>query len=388
MSTSSVIQPQLLRRMNVRRLLELLQTNGPSTRAELTRSTGSSAPTVSKAIAALLESGLVEEGEASTTSLGRPGTVLRLASATAQVIGVVIDARQCQVIPAGLDGVIHDDRIASFPTPNSYVALIDQITTVTREVMDRSARTLSIGISVPGLINRREERCTFSPNFHVTDGQSPSQDLAERLGIDCALYQETQALCLSERMFGGADLLDDFVVLEISTGLGVGVFNSGRLLEGHSGLAGELGHVTVMPNGRICGCGNQGCLETVATDSAFATAVSERIGRTIDVREAVSMIRQGTLNADEELKTTCEYLAIAMSAAINIFNPANLFIHGRIFDAQDDLFERTCELTRRRALGPSLADCVIRRSRFSKAQGATAAAIRSLFDSFGPRIDG
>lgn len=372
--------------MNVRRLLELLQTGGPSTRADLTRSTGSSAPTVSKAIAALLDSGLVEEGEASAAALGRPGTVLRLAREAAQVIGVVIDARQCQVIPAGLDGINHDEVIETFPTPSTYDSLIDRITDTVSCLMRRSAKTLSIGISVPGLINRREQRCTFSPNFHVTDGHSPSQDLYHRLGVNSALYQETQALCLSERMFGGPEPLDDFVVLEISTGLGLGVFNSGRLLEGHSGLAGELGHVTVVPNGRTCGCGNRGCLETVATDSAFAHAISERIGRSIDVNEVVKLIRQGKLDGEPQLQSTCEYLAIAMAAAINIFNPATLFVHGHLFDAQDGLFDLACELTRRRALGPSLADCTIRRSRFSKAQGATAAAIRSLFDSFGPMM--
>lgn len=383
---SSVIQPQLLRRLNVRRLLDLLQTSGPSTRADLTRSTGTSAPTVSKAIAALLESGLVEEGEAHAATLGRPGTVLRLARDAAQVIGVVIDARQCQVIPAGLDGVNHDQIVESFPTPRTYSDLIDQLTDACRGLMDRTPRTLSIGISVPGLINRREKRCTFSPNFHVTDGRSPAKDLSDRLEVNCELYQETQALCLSERMFGGPEPLDDFVVLETSTGLGLGVFNSGRLLEGHSGLAGELGHITIVPNGRMCGCGNQGCLETVATDSAFASAITAKLGRVIDVNEAVMLIRDGHLIADAELQSTCEYLAIAMAAAINIFNPATLFVHGRLFDAADDLFERTCELTRRRALRPSLSDCLIRRSRFSKAQGATAVAIRSLFDSFGPMI--
>ena len=383
---SSVIQPQLLRRMNVRRLLELLQMCGPSTRADLTRSTGSSAPTVSKVIAALMDSGLVEEGEALAAPLGRPGTVLRLSREAAQVIGVVIDARRCQVIPAGLDGINHDEVVESFPTPHNYDTLIDQISDAVQRLMQRSAKTLSIGISVPGLINRREARCTFSPNFHVTDGHSPARDLSERVGVNCSLYQETQALCLSERMFGGPEPLDDFVVLEISTGLGLGVFNSGRLLEGHSGLAGELGHVTVVPNGRTCGCGNRGCLETVATDSAFSRAISERVGRAVDVHEALRLIRSGELDAEETLQSTCEYLAIAMAAAINIFNPATLFVHGRLFDAEDGLFELTCELTRRRALGPSLADCSIRRSRFSKAQGATAAAIRALFDSFGPTI--
>jgi len=384
---SSVIQPQLLRRMTVRRVLELLQSNGPSTRADLTRLSGISAPTVSKAIAALLDSGLVEEGEASAASLGRPGTVLRLARDAAQVIGVVVDARECRVSASGLDGQIRGDLVESFPTPRTYQTLIDQISRAAARLMERpSVKTLSLGMSIPGLINRREERAVFSPNLHVTDGHSPAVDLSRRLGIDCVMYQETHALCLGERMFGGPEPLDDFVVLEISTGLGLGVITEGRLMEGHSGLAGELGHVTVVPDGRLCGCGNHGCLETVATDSAFARAISEQVGRPVEIDEAVSLIRDNVLRADDELRRVCEYLAIAMAAAINVFNPATLFVHGRLFDAQDGVFEMACELTRRRALAPSLADCRIQRARFNKSQGAIAAAMQLVLDSLGPMV--
>jgi predicted NBD/HSP70 family sugar kinase len=373
--------------MTVRRVLELLQSSGPSTRAELTRLSGISAPTVSKAIVALLEAGLVEEGDVSSAAFGRPGTVLRLARDGAQVLGVVVDARRCQVSASGLDGAIQDNLVESFPTPRTYQALIDQIATAARRLMERpSVRTLGLGMSIPGLINRREERAVFSPNLHVTDGHSPAADLGRRLGIDCVMYQETHALCLSERMFGGPEPLDDFVVLEISTGLGLGVITEGRLMEGHSGLAGELGHVTVVPDGRLCGCGNHGCLETVATDSAFAQAISEKMGRAVDVQEAVRLIRDNELQADDELRRVCEFLAIAMAAAINVFNPATLFVHGRLFDAQDGVFEMACEMTRRRALAPSLADCRILRARFSKSQGAIAAAMQLLFDSLGPMI--
>lgn len=373
--------------MTVRRVLELLQSNGPSTRADLTRLSGISAPTISKAIGALLESGLVEEGDVSSAALGRPGTVLRLATDTAQVIGVVVDARQCQVLASGLDGEIHEDLIERFPTPRTYQALIDQLIRAATRLMERpGVRTLSLGMSIPGLINRRKEQAVFSPNLHVTDGHSPGVDLSRRLGIDCVMYQETHALCLGERMFGGPEPLDDFVVLEISTGLGLGVITEGRLMEGHSGLAGELGHVTVVPDGRLCGCGNHGCLETVATDSAFAQAISEKVGRGVSVDEAVTLIRDKGLQADDELRRVCEYLAIAMAAAINVFNPGTLFVHGRLFDAQDGLFEMACELTRRRALAPSLADCRVQRARFSKSQGAIAAAMQLLFDSLGPLV--
>ncbi len=374
--------------MTVRRVLELLQASGPSTRAELTRLSGISAPTVSKAVGTLLESGLLEEGEAPPISLGRPGTVLRLARNRTQVIGVVLDARQCTVVAAGIDGTLHDDTAIRFAPAQTYPALLDQIAEAATELMQRPAvRTLSLGLSIPGLINRREQRAVFSPNLHVTDGHSPDRDLSRRLEIDCSMHQETHALCLGERMYSGSEPLDDFAVLEISTGLGLGIVTGGRLMEGHSGLAGELGHLTVVPDGRLCGCGNRGCLETVATDSALAQAVSDRLGRTIDVDEVARLVRSGEIDAEAELRSVCHYLAIAIAASINLFNPSTLFVHGRLFDTRPGLFAEVCDLARRRALGPSVADCSIRRAHWTKAQGAVAAAIYHILNSWGPIVD-
>src|SRR5258708_10817132 len=105
----------------------------------------------------------------------------------------------------------------------------------------------------------------------MTDGRSPAQDLAARLGVECNVLQESHALCLAERHYGLAKGLDDFAMLDVGTGVGLGVMSGGRLLTGHSGLAGELGHITaVADGGRRCGCGNHRCLGTVASDSALA----------------------------------------------------------------------------------------------------------------------
>ncbi|MFG0332037.1 MAG: ROK family protein [Maioricimonas sp. JB049] len=373
--------------MTVRRILELLQVQGPSTRAELTRLSGISAPTVSKAVASLLESGLLEEGEALPGSLGRPGKRLRLATEKAQVIGVVLDAGRCDLVAASLDGTIDEDRIRRIPTPDSYEELIDALTAeVTELTTFNGITTLAIGVSVPGLTNRRRGTAVFSPNLHITDGRPLANDLSEPLGMECTIFQEAQALCLAERMYNGGRTLEDFVVLDISTGLGLGVFNNGRLLEGHSGLAGELGHVTMQPDGRLCGCGNRGCLETLATDTALAWLVSQRTGRQLDIEMAVDLIRRGEVQAENELRSVCEYLSIAIAAAINLFNPSSLFVHGRAFDARDGLFELVCEMTGQRALAPSLKDCTIIRARCSKHQGAVAAAVQSLTDAVGPTI--
>ena len=159
------------------------------------------------------------------------------------------------------------------------------------------------------------------------------------------------------------------------------------MLEGHSGLAGELGHITINPDGRLCGCGNRGCLETVATDAALASLISERLGRSLNIDEITRLVRAGEIVADVELRRTCESLSIAIAAGINLFNPATLLVHGKLFDIQDGLFEMTTELVRRRALAPSLQDCHIQRARCTKLQGAVATAVYSLTHALGPTLD-
>lgn len=381
---SSIIQPRLLRRMTVRRVLDLLRENGPCSRADLTRCSGISAPTVSKAVTTLLDQGLVEEGPATQGSLGRPGTVLRLARDRAQVLGIVLDKDRCSLTSAGLDGEIRDEQ-RSFATPDRYEELIDCLVDEVQEFTKRGrVRTLGIGLSLPGLINRREQRAVLSPNLHVTDGHRPDEDLSRRLNIDCVMYQETHVLCLAERFYHASETVDHFAMLEISTGLGLGIFTGGRLLEGHSGLAGELGHITVVPEGRPCGCGNRGCLETVATDRSLTELVSERLGRKIDLETVQQLLESGDELTGRDLRQVCEYVSIAMSAAINLFNPAILFVHGRLFDVRPGVFEDVCELARKRSLGPSSADCQIRRAQGSKAEGAIAAAIQLVMSAHGP----
>jgi N-acetylglucosamine repressor len=383
---ASKIQPSLLRQMTVRRVVELLHQRGPSSRADLTRLSGISAPTISKAVASLLEAGLLEEGPAPMGMLGRPGNVLRLASERAQVIGIALDAEHCVIAAAGLDGMIHSETRREFATPGSYQRLLSTLADRASKLMrQRPAETLGIGLSVPGLINRREGIAVFSPNLHLTDGHAPDADLSARLGIPCTMLQENQALCLGERM--RHQLSENFAILDASTGLGVGIVTDGRVLSGNSGLAGELGHITVQPAGKLCGCGNHGCLETVATDSALVHLISQRLGRTVTMAEVLEKCASGELHAEQELRTVCEYLAIAIAATINLFNPQTVFVYAQLFDVRDGVFEEVCELTRRRSLAPSLEECRIVRATTSKIQGAVAVAIHQLREEVGPMVD-
>lgn len=381
------VESALLRRINERRLLEVIQRTGPSSRAALTRISGLTAPTVSKAVESLLTRGLIEELDPVEPALGRPGRLVRMATSSAAVLGIVIDTDVCCVAAAGLDGRISEEQTLRFPTPPAYAELVDRLEEQCRTLLARTSATVrGIGVSVPGLVNQRLQQVVFCPNLHLLDKQNPAHDLEARLGIDCRLLHETDALCLSERTYGAAGGLDDFALLDVSRGVGLGVVVGGELLAGHSGLAGEIGHITVDPAGVRCGCGNRGCLETLATDAALVRLVEQRTGSRLSVEEAATLLDERMADFQHELRTVTEHLAIAIAAVINIFNPTVVFVHGTLLVGRKERFDQVLERVKQRTLTASLADCTIVPTTSSKRQGAVAGIMHRLTNAWAPAV--
>lgn len=387
MSAITTIRPALVGKLNERQVLRVLQARGPLSRAEVARESGLSAPTVSKAVASLLKVGFLEETDAVELARGRPAPKVRLATDTAQVLGIAIDVGHCEVVSATLDGSPHGPAVR-VPVPHDYESLIDALECGARELMAKpGVRTLGIGVSLPGLVDSRAGRGVLSPNVPVTNGHAPAFDLAARLGVPCALLQESHALCLAERHYGLAKGMDDFALLDVGAGVGLGIISGGRLLKGRSGLAGEIGHITaVASGGRKCGCGNTGCLETVASDSALAWHASKKLGRAVSADEVIELAKSGAVDLRAELREVAGFVAVGVAAVVNLFNPAALFVHTPLFEIDPTLFELVCELARQRALPPSFAECEIVRAKGSKLQGAVAGVIQHLTDAVAPEL--
>lgn len=379
------IAPGLLRRMTVRRVLDVLRADGPSTRADLVRATGISAPTISKAIASLLDSGVVEETDpAATASAGRPARRLRLATRSARVVGLVIDADRLEAGAAGLDGRILPETWVSTPAPRGYRELLDAAVELLAPLVG-SEGVLGVGISSPGLTDHREQRVILSPNLPATNGRQPALDLSRALGVPCRLAQESHALCLAERMVGAARELDDFVVLDATAGLGAGIYQAGRLVQGARGLAGEIGHVTFDPDGQLCGCGNRGCLETLATDRALAQRVSRVAGEPLDPAAALDRISAAPDRYRAAIEATERWLAIAIAAVANVFNPDAVFVHANWPRRVEGGFARVVDSARARLIDPDRDACRIEPSAVDKLDGAIAAALHSFLMTPEPR---
>jgi N-acetylglucosamine repressor len=379
------VEPALLRKINERRLLEYLQMNGPASRAMLRRRSGLTAPTVSKAIDSLLERGLLEEVDPEQPALGRPGKLVRMATTSAIIVGVLIDVRRCTVVVAGMDGRIADGHTRQFATPDSYAALLAAIETECRQVLAESPGTAhGVGVVVNALITTQEHRVASCANLHILDGHTPAHDLESRIDVPCRLLKATAALCLSERAAGAAVGCDDFALLDMTTGLGLGVISGGTLVKGRSGMAGEIGHVVVDPEGSLCGCGNRGCLETLATDAALLRLMSTRIGREIDAEEARRLLAQPGHGFVADVDTVARHVALAASMVVNVFNPARVVIHSDLFAEDEQRLAAIRTWLERLGLAAILADCTLKRSRTSKEQAAVSGIIHELTHAWAP----
>jgi N-acetylglucosamine repressor len=165
------------------------------------------------------------------------------------------------------------------------------------------------------------------------------------------------------------------------TGIGLGVMVNNIFLTGHSGFAGEMGHIPIVPGGRKCHCGRRGCLETVASEWALVERVSEGLGRTVEFDEIMSLALQGDKLVRSELNRLCKYLAVALAHVVNLFDPQCVFVNGRLFDKLPWLCDHLVHRAGQLALEPAFADCQFLPTSGSHLLGAVATAISAVTSS-------
>jgi N-acetylglucosamine repressor len=380
-ASGSPVQPQLLSRINEALVLRAIRQHGPSTRGELSHHMGVTFPTVAKAVGSLVDARLLEEFDDVMTGPGRPAKRLRLSREKSQVVGVTVDVRTCEVAAAGFDGVLREDTKKSFATPRSYDQLLAAIVERVKSLCSDDIPILCIGISVVGLVDYRQQEIRLAANLPFLDGKKLGQDVSKLLNADCTLVHDAHALCLAEYVYGEASNLDSFAVLDMCTGIGLGVMVNHLFLTGHSGFAGEMGHIPIVPNGRKCHCGRRGCLETVASEWALVERVSEQLERPVDFDEVMALALGGDKIVRSELNRLCKYLAVAIAHVVNLFDPQCVFVNGPLFDKLPWLRDHLITRARHLALEPAFADCRFLPTSGSHLLGAVATAISAVTSS-------
>ncbi len=317
-------------------LLELVRSGRAHTRSDLRRVTGLSRTAVVSRVTALADAGLLLLGEELVSTGGRPPGSLMFNNEAGVVLAAAIGRSRSQVAVFDLLGnelgaSSVDHEIAAGPDAVMPV-VADNLATL---LVDIDRAVLGIGISLPGTIDPERGVSVDSPVIAGWDGVDLAPYL-EALGpAPIFVGNDADVLARSERL-GHAATYDDLIVVKASTGLGLGIIAEGRVVSGHLGGAGEIGHTKVdAAAGRPCRCGDTGCLETIAAGWALLPQLAE-LGRPVEhIRDLTALAVAGDPEAKQLLRESGRRLGELLAVAINLLNPQAVVIGGDMAAAFD-----------------------------------------------------
>jgi predicted NBD/HSP70 family sugar kinase len=247
-----------------------------------------------------------------------------------------IDIRPLKTIVATADVNAHFDSQEAFSTPaNPEKAITELCGRIRNIIQSRPGITFEgIGVSLPGRIDSKSQKLCFAPNLHWPDSDLKTP-LARGTGLEVELENAANACALAEVWFGPNDNVHDLVVVTVSEGIGTGVFMNGQLIRGPGGMAGEFGHVTLDPNGPVCACGNRGCWEVMASNSAALRYYvdTRELADDFSFLDLLALAEQGDVKAAKALDRMAAYIGRGLRMLIAGLAPATIIVVGEITHA-------------------------------------------------------
>jgi predicted NBD/HSP70 family sugar kinase len=331
-------------------LLELVRTGRAITRSQLRALTGLSRTAVTARVSSLTSAGLLLLGEELASTGGRPPGALVFNKDAGVVLAVAIGRSRTQLAVLDLDGqeLAADSRDHEVGVgPDELMAeIVDRFRVLLEGV---EPPVLGIGLSLPGTLDPARGLSIGSPVMSGWDGVPLEPYFADLAPAPLFVGNDADVLARSE-LLGGAGELGDVLVVKASTGLGLGIIAGGRVLSGHLGAAGEIGHTIVDAAGDLpCRCGAVGCLETIAGGWSLVARMAEAGHPVGHVRELVALALQGDSVARGLLRDSGRELGQVLAVAINLFNPAAVVIGGDMGAAFDFYVAGVRESVYRRA---------------------------------------
>ena len=333
-----------MRRRNLSRIVRAIHVDGPRSRSSLSNELGLNRSTVASLIGELAARGLVSERAGSSTGpqgRGRPSTVVELRRDGPGALAIEFATDWIRAAVIGLGGVI----VRSARCERSLVgSRPDEVLEETRALVAPLLETHagdpslgSIGISVPGMVRHEDGFVQHAPNLgwrEVPLGAMVRDSLAH-LDIPVMVANDADLATSAEHLRGSGRGADDFVCLWGEGGIGAGIIVGGRSMVGAAGYAGEIGHVTIDPQGPACSCGSRGCWELMVAEQALlARSGRDPLGGSDAVDD---LLRAAEANDERALAALAEcgrWFGIGLAGIVNVFNPSRVSLGGlyaRIF---------------------------------------------------------
>ncbi|MFD2415660.1 ROK family protein [Amycolatopsis pigmentata] len=373
------------------RLLAAILGAGEISRARLSELTGLSASRVTKVVAPLLESGVIEEvGLAHADGPGRPQQMLAVRRNRSAVVGIKLARTRVTGVLTDMDSQVlaRTDRKLTSIGPDAAIRAMGKVCDELR-AHPAAARipAVCVGVGLGGHVDSQLGVCVHSGILGWEDVA-----IADRLGAETGLpvvvNNDVNALAVAEHWFGKGRGVRSFAVVTMGLGVGCGLVLNDSLHTGASGLAGEFGHIPLYPDGPVCTCGNRGCLEAVGSFPAIQRMVRDEGIACRSIAQAVRLARHDDTNAGTVARQAFAIAGTALgrglAALCNLLNLEKIILSGEGVGAHD-LFAPSLEAAwRAHSFSTAADDCelifdVVDQDMW--ARGAACLAIQNVVSS-------
>lgn len=344
----------LVKRINKALVLNTIRKKDVIFRAEIAKKTGLNRSTVSALVDELLADGLILETGTGVSQGGRKPVILSINKDFGSVIGIDLGVNYILSVLTNFAGDILWEKRLIVPTNVPQQQRLDDLYSLIEETLRHAPPTvrgiIGIGVGVPGIVNYQEGLILLAPNLRWKNVHLRTM-IEERFHIPVCIDNEANAGAIGEKWFGMGKKASDFVYVSAGTGIGTGIIINNELYRGASGLAGEMGHMTIDAGGRPCLCGNVGCWEEHASEKALFHYLREHLDNAasshlhihsldqmtaLDINEAA---KAGDPLASQALRHVGRQLGVGVAGLINTFNPGIVIIGNALALAGDYIMD-------------------------------------------------
>ncbi len=340
-----------LREANQRRVIRAVRAAGALTQAEIARATGLSAATVSNIVRELKEAGTLVVTP--TSAGGRRAQSVSLSRRAGLALAVDFGHSHLRVAV----GDMAHDVLAEETIPLDVDASAEEglraaqrlVEAVLRRAEADRSEVVGVGLGVPGPIDARTGTVGSSTILPGWVGVSPQEALAERLGLPVHVDNDANLGALGELVWGAGRGLTDLAYIKVATGVGAGLVIGGRIYRGPGGTAGEIGHITIDDTGKICRCGNRGCLETFV-GAPFLLELLRHSHGELSLRQVITLAKEGDQGSRRVIADAGRHIGIGVANLCNLLNPQAVIVGGELAQAGEILLEPIRETVGRYAI--------------------------------------
>jgi predicted NBD/HSP70 family sugar kinase len=340
LSDFQIATSETARDINRRIILNLIRTKQPISRADLARFTGLQRSTVSLIIEQLIDEQWITEGALGHLPRGRKPRFLHLNNERAGIIGVNVRPQLTTLALTDLNAhIITQDSLVTSSDPQVF---IEQLAELIQHLRNAHPKIFceGIGVGVPGRVDKKTQKMVFAPNLGWRNVDFKNY-LERATGLPVEVDNAANSCALYELWFGRySEGLHDLVALTVSEGIGTGIIANDQLVTGADGMAGEFGHVSINEEGPLCRCGNRGCWEVYASNTAtinyYAKSIVKSNGRKNKEASAPSfedilrLCEQGDPYAAEAIDRMAHYLGVGTAMLITSFTPSLIICVGEV----------------------------------------------------------